>query len=247
MQVAIIIPYRQTDRFRQANLEEVTRYYAEIVPFPFNFIVVEQSSNWRKENSPRHIHKVNDTGPFTRTRLLNKGVDLTNADILCFADNDIIVERESFLACLKYVSKAETMVCAKPFSRLYDLDQSQTENYLQSHNKEDFDSIAKAGLARRGVDLAGGVIIMNRFTYKNIGRWDERYIGWGCEDNAMSYILRQKTDVFIAKAKALHLYHPSSFPEVEDINYERNLKLFTDLLSADGLSLGEYFKLHHLL
>jgi cellulose synthase/poly-beta-1,6-N-acetylglucosamine synthase-like glycosyltransferase len=70
----------------------------------------------------------------------------------------------------------------------------------------------EAGRAAIGENLVlcGGAFAMRRDAFVGLGGWDERFLGWGGEDDALSYKLQRRrlSTVELDESAALHLWHP---------------------------------------
>lgn len=62
------------------------------------------------------------------------------------------------------------------------------------------------------IAYAGGAFLITRAAFVHVGGWDERFRGWGGEDDAMSYKIERArlSGIELDRRPALHLHHARS-------------------------------------
>ena len=213
------IPYILTwrdgeDASRRANLFAVLEWLAG---YPqFEPVLVEQDSVPRLDGGLphpgcRHVFAYNP-GPFNKSWGLNVGFSHTQGMWMAFADADIVLG-DVLGGSIEYLDKGYQAL--KPYRRLIDLDEAESARVRGG----EFDFVPdRRGAApnREGVGerivFAGGVFLIARAAFARLGGWDERFRGWGGEDNAMSWrIERARLPALELDTRAaLHLAHPRS-------------------------------------
>jgi hypothetical protein len=208
-----LITYRNgADPARRANLQAVLAWLAGYAQF--EVIVVEQDDTPRLEGPLAHpaarIAFAYNPGPFNKSWGLNLAYRLSSAPLLAFGDADVIVG--SVIGdCANYLTGGYQAV--KPYRRLIELDETESTRVRGG----DFDWIApRTGEAlwpreMEGERLAyaGGLFLITRQAFAAAGGWDERFRGWGGEDDALSYRL-ERTRVpalELDTRPAVHLHH----------------------------------------
>ncbi len=83
------------------------------------------------------------------------------------------------------------MQAVKPYRRLIDLSAEETQPILAGGfdripPRNETDSPNREGIGERIV-FAGGSFVIRREAFVALGGWDERFRGWGGEDDALSY------------------------------------------------------------
>ncbi len=193
--VSYILTYRQGEGpQRRDNLAAVLGWLAQ---YPqFEPIVVEQDDAPRLTGAlphPRctHVFAYNP-GPFNKSWGFNVGFRCSQSPWLAFADADVIVGA-SLPETLAYLESGYQLV--KPYRRLLDLDPEESRRVAAG----EFDWLPPradgVAINREAggeyIVFAGGVFLITRAAFMRVGGWDERFRGWGGEDNAMSYQLER--------------------------------------------------------
>jgi len=211
-QVSYIIPYRKSAEDRERNLALTLKWLGSNFP-DYEIIIVEFDSTSKLNKSllpanAKHIFHSYD-GVFNRALARNIGALNASHDILAFSDNDIIMSPEDFSFCVeqchdKYQAVNPYFVCIdlteeelntldvekNDLSVLYKPSESQKSEDLNSH--------------REDLNFAGGNLIIRKKPFYYIGGWPEEMIGWGGEDDVISY----KIDRFLTKKSfPNYIYH----------------------------------------
>lgn len=185
---AVVIPFRDRGRdpLRKANLDAVVKQWLENFDF---------------------VHVVDDGGAgdqqFNRSRAYNRGAELTNAEVLIFAESDMLVDGGQ-------VAKAVELAAAQPGLVIPFTDY----HYL---------SAPESALVRDGADPThfhpewsmrngrsiGALNVMSRGTLEAVGGYDEKFEGSWWDDRAMRTAFDICTGVptRFVDGPAHHLYH----------------------------------------
>lgn len=225
-----VLPFRSADAHRLSNLRAVLCHIRLLLP-AIKITVVEQatvptSESLLNEVTAQHI-TFEDDGPFNKSKLINIGVSNVAADIVLVCDADMILSKESLFRSIDAVSTQVDFV--RPFSSLIDLDEQQTSVYnttgsLPSEPKDD-ESNDRSHLNER-LCLAGGAFLIRKSIFDKVSGFDERFLGWGGEDDAFSMKVRNETNraVIARDSLAWHLWHPRA-EVANSTNYQENHKL----------------------
>ena len=235
MGASCILTYRQgegDDGARRANLEIVL---ARLARSPaIETIVVEQDRVPRLSGElplprARHLFVRND-GPFNKGWGLNVGARLASGSELAFLDADVLVGKSldnAFALC------AREFAMVKPYVRLADLTRAQTRA-LRAGTLVPL-AIDPRRQAREAIGestvLCGGLFVLRRDAFMHIGGFDERFVGWGGEDDAMTIKVERArlSCVELDDEIALHLWHPRSrSTTMRQPHYAQNLALLDD-------------------
>ncbi|GAB4196056.1 MAG: hypothetical protein Tsb002_29130 [Wenzhouxiangellaceae bacterium] len=230
--VACIITFRQSDDpARRDNLLAVLDWLSRWPDLPVVLIEQDEKPALQDELPHPNLHYrfVCNPGPFNKSWGLNVGARLTAAPWLLFHDADLILGHalDDALA-----ARNDGYHAISPFRRMLDLDPDESEHVRDCS----FDWLpARADLNQSDRDaqgefmpLAGASVLLSRSAYQAVGGWDERFVGWGGEDDAMSDLLwrARVPAVEVNTRPALHLYHqraPST--TVNQPAYRNNLAL----------------------
>ena len=183
-----IITYRATnDPARRANLEAVLAW---LKPQPLaEVIVVEQDEAptlGDLESFPglRSLFAYNP-GPFNKSWGFNIGVRASTGSLLAFGDADVLCRT---LPAAVSAARSDSLV-VRAFSKLVDLDGAQSDMLRKDLSCLDDPSFGATAPDRRQsgeiTPLCGGLVLFPRQFLTLLGGWDERFLGWGGEDDAM--------------------------------------------------------------
>lgn len=249
MRTSAIVTYRGDEGSeRRANLDAVLGWLAATPEI--EAIVVEQDAYPRLAAPLPHpgarVVFAYNPGPFNKAWGLNVGARVAQAPVLALGDADVVVPGGLATAA----GHCETsMQVAKPYTALVDLTPDETLR-VRRHGVAAAPSIDLA--ARRDRDaigerlvLCGGWFAMRRDAFTAIGGFDERFVGWGGEDDAMSLKveLARLSTVELDPGPALHLWHPR--PHATTLghpHYASNLALLADYARYDESTLARLFE-----
>lgn len=246
-----ILTYRESDDpARRANLFAVLAWLAH---YPqFEVIVVEQDvaprlSGALSHPNSRHVFAYN-AGPFNKSWGFNIGFRLSSQRWLAFGDADVIVGAE-LVEALAYLRRGYNAV--KPYRRLIDLDPQESRRARDG----DFDTLPArdrhAPLNRESIGehlvYAGGLVLLARAAFIRLGGWDERFLGWGGEDDAMSYKLERLrlSAIELDRRPAIHLNHarPAALT-IGQPHYAPNRALLADYARLTDAELQRFAEIH---
>jgi predicted glycosyltransferase involved in capsule biosynthesis len=239
---SMIVTIRATSEARQRNLAYVLDWYQQMPGW--ELIVVEQDNSPRLDSTDwtytrKRLYAING-GPFNKGWGFNVGVRAAQSDILYFCDADLLVAHSALKAAASLCSRHALAV--NPFDRLIDLNPLDTAAILVQGQSPDFereDASPQRG-NREKLCFCGGAFFMRRNLYHAMGGFDERFVGWGAEDDAMTLKMqRMTTELAVLECRAaIHLWH-----ERNDIStfgnpyYPNNLRMLQDLATAPDESL----------
>jgi hypothetical protein len=200
------------------------RYHVTVVE-------IDAESRWRAVVEPLvndYVFLRND-GMFNKSWAMNAGVTTTacEAPHLCVIDADILVDRDFLARNLDRLQTGE-QIAHIPYRLCYSLDAPATSRAVRErceHGRADVSVDVLRALVLR--DPPGGCLWTFRKTFDTVGGYDERYLGWGGEDDDMWARLtaagpvRRHDDLF------LHLAHPRPVMVVDGRPINGHLKLGT--------------------
>ena len=250
MSATIIITYRANESGeRHANLLAVLRWLAEMPQLAL--IVVEQDSVPRLTQALPYpscqIVFAYNPGPFNKSWGLNLGARLARTPVLVFTDADLLVPGDSLLDSVAHCTGHHHM--AKPYRRLLDLSPEATEQVQKAGVESLTGALDMTASTREAkgefAPLCGGSFAIRTDSFYALGGWDERFVGWGGEDDAMSHkVQRARLPVLeLDEVAALHLWHPRAVDSAAGHgHYESNRALlarYRHYSEAERLRLAE--------
>lgn len=194
MTVAVLIPWRPTDEHRAAALAEVGRQLAAAHPA------------W-----PVHVGALDASEPWCKGRAVARALRQADpaADVLVIQDADVLPPTSLIAAVQAVETGAATW--AVPHRYVRRLARHATEALIAGRPYSPAHIEPTHG-RHRGV-LTGGILVVARATYLDVGGFDQRFIGWGGEDLALWRTLtRLAGPPHVIEAELTHLWHPTDRP-----------------------------------
>lgn len=200
--LTIVIPYKESQYNRKINLRIVLDYLNHINIK--NIIISEEydnkpSSDWILEEYKNKFSliKVTSTkseGLFSRSNLINKGVEESTTSFICIQDCDVVIPKNIYEYSLNLLHSGFDLVY--PFNRKVK-QIADKQSFLKNY---DFKNIFTESEFRPNAD--GGMQFVNKKSFMKIGGYNTNFKGWGSEDN--EFILR----VILGNLKFIRLNNP---------------------------------------
>lgn len=226
-----IIPFRAQSPDRWLNLLATVAWYSGLENT--ELLVVEQDEQPGIDRSAlseyvRHLFLYN-RGPFNKSWAFNVAAMNARGEVLAMVDADVLVEASVLQACFEECLGGIQAI--NPYSALLDLDEGRTEllrrtGRIEGRGEDTFNRDYKGEY----LCFCGGAYVVRRDTYIELGGQDERFVGWGGEDDAMSIKLKLLGNIAVNRnAVAYHLFHAPArhTPETQRL-YQRNLALLEE-------------------
>ena len=249
MSASAILTYRgASGTERRENLDAVLAWLARTPDL--EVVVVEQDTH--QSLVPPLVHErasvvfAYNAGPFNKAWGLNVGARASGGSVLLFGDADVIVPGGLGDAARLCAGRAQVV---KPYRDLIDLtsEASARVRELGADALAGHDAAFarnRDGIGER-LSLCGGWFAIRRDAFAALGGFDERFVGWGGEDDAMTTkVERVRLATFeLDGGPALHLWHPRSVPSTSGhAHYASNLALLADYAAYDDDTLARLFE-----
>lgn len=182
----IIIPWRDSGcEYRLKHFNFLCKYYGQ----RFDIVIGD-----------------ND-GIFTRAGARNAGVAKSTSQVLAIIDADTYIPLNKLESAINFANNNNKLV--RPFERIWYLTEDGT-NKLYANGFTDFSHVydgSQIGMAFIG--SPGGAFVLHRRLWEQEGGFDERFVGWGGEDNAFTNHYNIRFGIKVIGVDAFHLYHPA--------------------------------------
>lgn len=224
--ISYVFTYRQSTPDRYNNLLVVLEWL-KTLNTEIEVIIVEQDSVEKlniEGSYPFNVKKifVQNNRLFNRSWGFNVAMRNTTNPILIFGDSDMIIRPSLFEETVKLLNSGQ-FDAISPFSHCIELTEEETQKFdLKSFNY-DIDRPHRGGM-----NFCSGIVAFNRSGLERIYGWDERFEGWGGEDDIQFMKTRQTLKYLMLNGKCFHLYHSRSKNDGSNQhdNYSNNLNLF---------------------
>ena len=228
-----LLTYRESGSSdRRANLFAVLDWLAQ---WPeIEAIVVEQDAAPRLDPSSALRNGsafAYNPGAFNKAWGFNVAARLARGPLLALADADVIVPH-ALPEAVRHCRKGHAV---KPYRSIVNLTPEETMRVRAGEWSFAPLRARDAPPNREGqgenVVFGGGLFVIHRETYCALAGFDERFLGWGGEDDAMTRKLERAGVALseIGDEPALHLWHPRSQASTyAQPHYEANRRLLAD-------------------
>ncbi len=243
MKVSYILNHRGKNGSRLNNLISVLGWLSPLKNV--NIILVEQDDKPYLADlnlsypGMEYVFAYN-SGLFNRAWGFNIGFKYATGNVLAFSDNDIFMNMDELTNSFQECHRSYDAV--NPYAKIVDLSEKDTK--CLQENSELMKSCSESycnGEERGYTVFCGGLVLLKRKAFEMLGGFDERFSGWGGEDDAMSILLRELVHSKCEMPHmAYHLWHERTIQDTnEQPNYPQNRRLLDEYttLTRDELIL----------
>ena len=209
-----IITHRSISQERSENLEFILKWI-NALNVKSNIILIEQDSNsllkidFLKYNT-KHIFAKN-SNLFCKSWGMNIGIKNSNNDNIAFCDSDCFLEVTNMNLFLNEFINGNYDY-GTPNMQCHMTNELDRRFLLKTVLHENIRCMHKPIAAPTIFPTTGGIFCAKRSAINKIKWWDEDFVGWGKEDNAMSVKFRAHNMKLWRKDYMLyHLWHPVDF------------------------------------
>lgn len=250
MSAVVVVPYRDDPSSqRRANAETVLKWLSSLdVSVVLSELSEEPDTEISLPDGVSRIHTFSD-GAFNKAQACNAGFLHTTDDVVAFVDADTVMDSRIFKAALRRLESRDEVI--RPFSSLVDLTLEETLSYFGTGLLPEPASTQRNDL-RDGdvIPLCGGMVLMRRERFFSVGGYDERFQGWGGEDDALSFaLIRTGATIMVMKeVPAFHLWHDRDYEtRAGHEHYGRNVSFSRWWQSAEPSEIREEIAYRKLL
>ncbi|WP_338452880.1 hypothetical protein R4Z09_14040 [Niallia oryzisoli] len=202
-QVSILIPFKGDNGIRSAALQWVIRFYQNVIP-EAEICIGENSDSF-----------------FNRCKAINAAAEKAPRNIFVLADADVIYDSDLLIESIHSLEKAQWVI---PFNRILDLSKEKTEETLKM---EPFWPLvfADGNFNEYKIDkmFAGKLNVFTREAFEKAGRYDERFLGWGFDDDAFLLAMNTLCGQFVSLNRPIYLFWHPYVGADNNPHYKRNL------------------------
>jgi hypothetical protein len=168
-----------------------------------------------------------------KSKAVNLAAKKAKRDIFVIADADVVYDPNLIVEALRLLQKEAWIV---PFSEVYNVEKGGTDRLLNTSPKWPIelklDDCTRSDWVYEG--FAGKLFVITRENFEKVGGFDERFIGWGGEDDAFSHSVQTLCGKLVnLDGEIFHLWHPSSSYE-SNPNGKANANLLNRYERAKG-------------
>lgn len=194
--ISILMPFQRDGGPREKNFEWIKAFYKE--NFPEAEICIGTS----------------DDRPFNKSRAINRAAQRAEGDILIMGDADIFYDPQIIHDSLALLTK-DTWIL--PYTSINRLSEEASSNVMKLNPKWPIPLDLGMYELEDAPDYSGGINIMWRDHFMEVGGFDERFEGWGGEDDSFFYAMETLCGTHCRLDRTIcHLWHPKyrydSFP-----------------------------------
>ncbi len=224
--VSVLIPYRtQNEEYRTRNLKAVTDRWCYYIDHRVRYEWLDQWTDYEI------VIGRNDDEPFNRGAARNDAFKRSKGSVVILCDADTLFLNDDAIDSAVECTRVHPWVI--PYGKYYNATKSWTDGYLAQ----------KAEPYAMGIDgsydhcfldeRTCGLIVMRREAFSIVGGYDERFQGWGYEDNAFASACEGmfRKPHRLSSFDVVHLWHPRG----QDFNQpgiDRNCDLFVEVREA---------------
>lgn len=190
----------------------------------FEVVVVEQSCNpvlhktLPRDVRYRHLALPKQSTPFNKSWAFNSGVKIAQSGVLLLLDADYVLPQEFLQEVLLDMQNRSAM---RPARIIFYLNEVTTRSALSDR------TLSERCMVDVNVQNNPTPISLTRAEYWNIGGHDERYIGWGGEDEEFLDRLRLGNILDGGRLPVIHLWHA---PAPQRADGSRNHELHAGIM-----------------
>lgn len=196
----------------------------------FEIILIEQDViskiDFKLPDNCRHVF-VYSNKPYNRSWSFNVGAKISFSDILFFSDSDILIDFYDILKCLDIFDEGHDAIDPKGFV------------FYLKKDQDKFDDIKNLSV-RKSLSFCSCICAIKKSKFFYINGWDEDFVGWGAEDEVMSYkITSLLKDIITLGFDIYHLYHNEA--DKNKKFYNNNIGTLNKVLRINKNDLFNYY------
>lgn len=183
---SVVIPFRASP----SRLHALRVVLDHLAMLPFDDVIVVEVDGRPSEHLRSLLIKarasvrpvfLRDDGPFPKSWAVNVGFRLTRSDVVSVVDADLLVSERAWWRAAQEARSHGGVV--RLFDRVVDLE----EHEVPRPRDERWWRALAGRASRPGTNVAGGAVLFDAESFVRVGGFDERFAGWGGEDDALAF------------------------------------------------------------
>ena len=205
--ITVIIPFCPDGGRRDANYFWVTNRIRKLLPDSEILVPIQEIL------------------PFNKSAAVNSAVKVAKNDILLICDADMVFNIDLIENSTKVVRDVPWVA---PMRERWDLTWQCSTDLLNKPYDIELDGLKCYQKHKEGRCRGGSVFMITKENFYKAGGFDERFIGWGYEDNAFLLMAEATIGSFVETDNiAYHLWHPQSINQYPQLTAQ-NRDLYTE-------------------
>ena len=235
IKASYLITYRQSTPDRLNNLLFILRHLSK--NDSIEVVLVEQDIKRKLPQSSLvdncdYTLAFNDS-VFNKSWGMNIAAERANHEYLIFGDADMLIRHDQLEKIISQFERGADAV--NPYTFLVDFTQNESEKilgegaYFDQIRNNDEHSLSLNSREQQ-LPFCGGIFAITASLFQRIAGMDERFQGWGAEDDAASHKIRCMAErpITFEQAIAYHLWHEKAYLSAQGRrHYCRNLAMLT--------------------
>lgn len=204
MTLVVIVPYRRDGGHRDRLWRRLRDTY------------------WR--GSPLLLVGEHTEGPFNRSAAINAAARSGEWSTAVIADADTWVDRSQLLDAVVLAERSGRLVAA--FDSVVELNRPTTEAIVCGDlSLAHTDSFTADRVRTADLETQSSMLVVTRALFDAVGGFDDRFAGWGGEDNAFwKACAIMAGDPYRVRGPAWHLWHPVADGKHHGPSYRANVR-----------------------
>lgn len=221
LNVTFNIPIRYDSRERKENVELVIEYL--LLHLNTHIIICEESREkkfaYLQDYGCKYIFLHSDNPHLHRTKCLNLLAKKSRTPVICNYDSDVLLPVQQYIAAVEHIEKNIYDACFPYDGKFYNVSRKYYKTIKDSLSLTMIDE--KKCLLLNSSSI-GGALFWNKKKFFAGGMENEKFIGWGYEDNELvERFTRLGFKIGRVDGSLFHLDHPrksvSSFNSLKKI------------------------------
>ncbi|MEH7333232.1 galactosyltransferase-related protein [Neobacillus drentensis] len=184
--VSVLFPFGTDNGPREQNFNWTRRFYEKMMPG------IEICIGTSRDQ------------PFSRSQAINHAASQATRDIFVIADTDIIYDPAILIEAIKLL---DVYTWVLPFEKSFNMEQQSSEELLKLEPSWPLPINVKGHIP--GQIGYGLVNVIPRKHFEAVGGFDERFLGWGGEDDAFACSVNGLCGwLYRMNHTGYHLWHP---------------------------------------